>query len=157
MQRAITGYSYDAQGDLVAELTCGHGIHMRHRPPLTTRPWTQSEEGRGTMIGTMLECVRCDRFELPAHFVAYKRTRTFGADDTPAALRKAHTTKLGVWAKIHVIVGTVTYSVESPSEPDLTLSPALAGIVVPERPHHVTPAPGAQFYVEFYRHPSRTD
>ncbi len=157
MQRAITGYRTDDVGDLVALLSCGHGIHMRHRPPMTSRPWTLTPEGRASMIGTEVTCVRCERFELPPHFVAYKRTRTFSSQDTPAALRAAHTTKAGVWAKIHVVQGEVTYSVESPDEPSLTLTPTREGIVVPERPHHVDPAPGAQFFVEFYRSPDVTD
>lgn len=157
MQRAITGYYNDEFGDLVATLTCGHGIHMRHRPPMVTRPWTLTPEGRESMLGTTLTCVRCERFELPPHFVPYKRTRTFSADDTPSALRAAHTTKPGVWARIHVVVGTVTYFVEAPAEPPAPLTPSREGIVVPERPHHVDPAPGSEFYVEFYRSPDVTD
>ncbi len=37
MLRAIDGYHQDEVGDWVAELRCGHGQHVRHRPPFWVR------------------------------------------------------------------------------------------------------------------------
>lgn len=65
MRRAIAGYHQDEAGDWVAELTCGHGQHVRHKPPFWNRAWTQTEDGRAAHLGTELDCVRCDRGEPP--------------------------------------------------------------------------------------------
>jgi tellurite methyltransferase len=60
MRRAITGYHTDDVGDPVAELSCGHGQHVRHHPPMISRPWVLTPEGRASMLGVELDCVRCD-------------------------------------------------------------------------------------------------
>lgn len=60
MQRPITGYHLDAEGDWVAELACGHGQHVRHKPPWIVREWVTTEQGRTRMLGQMLECKLCD-------------------------------------------------------------------------------------------------
>ncbi|MBA3392802.1 MAG: DUF3565 domain-containing protein [Deltaproteobacteria bacterium] len=60
MQRAITGFHLDEHGDWVAELACGHGQHVRHKPPFQLRPWVVTAEGRASRIGVELTCVRCD-------------------------------------------------------------------------------------------------
>lgn len=154
MQRAITGYRRDDDDDLVAELTCGHGFHMRHRPPMTSRPWTLTPEGRDAMLGTAVECVRCDRFEVPAGFAPYLETRVFDEHTTPAALRTEHRTKPGVWAKIRVLDGSLRYCVEEPALPPQTLTPDAPGIVIAERLHRVELTGPVRFYVEFHRRPT---
>lgn len=60
MTRAIVGYHLDDVGDWVADLDCGHGQHVRHQPPMTTRPWVLTEAGRQDHLGTTLNCKRCD-------------------------------------------------------------------------------------------------
>lgn len=57
--RRIVGFHQDDDGHWVAELECGHGQHVRHEPPLVSRPWVLSEAGRAGFIGTVLRCVRC--------------------------------------------------------------------------------------------------
>jgi hypothetical protein len=59
-ERAIVGFHRDEQGDWVAELECGHGQHVLHRPPWELRPWATTEEGRREHLGKMLRCLRCD-------------------------------------------------------------------------------------------------
>jgi hypothetical protein len=49
----------------VAELDCGHNQHVRHNPPWTSRPWVVTPEGRTSMLGTPLDCRKCDRGEPP--------------------------------------------------------------------------------------------
>ena len=151
MRRPITGYHRDEAGDWIAELGCGHGQHVRHRPPFFSRPWTTSPEGRASMLGTELECVRCERLELPEGFAPYKRTPEFDETSLPAGLRARHATRPGTWAVIHVLEGRVRYVLEGMDGRVLLLDPATPGIVAPELPHHVEPEGPARLFVEFHR------
>lgn len=152
MERPITGFRTDEHGDWCAILSCGHPQHVRHNPPFTNRPWTTTEEGRNSKLGALLNCVRCDRFELPADFVAYRQTPVFTEQSIPAAFTKDHTTKAGVWAKIVVIEGTLRYRAEV-LDTEVELSTARPGIVLPEVRHCVEPVGTVRFFVEFYRSP----
>lgn len=150
MERPITRFEFDSEGDPVAILSCGHPQHVRHNPPFINRPWVTTEKGRDSMIGQMLNCVRCDKFELPDNFIPYKRTSAFTEETLPAALRKDHSTKTGVWAKIIVAEGKLRYRVSALGA-DMELSEDKIGIVVPEVLHNVEPLGSVRFFVEFYR------
>lgn len=70
MKQEIVGYDKDDDGDWRAKLECGHYQHVRHQPPLITRDWVLSEEGRMTRLGAAIECKKCDEdapkdFQLP--------------------------------------------------------------------------------------------
>ncbi|MGH0030653.1 MAG: DUF3565 domain-containing protein [Myxococcota bacterium] len=151
MRRPITGFHRDEAGDFVAELSCGHGQHVRHDPPLVERPWVLSEEGRASRLGDTLDCVRCDARELPEGYEAFRRTRSFDADSLPDALRSRHDTKAGIWARIHVTAGEVTYRVHEPYHTQERLTPAAPGTVLPEVPHELSGDGTFQVYVEFWR------
>ncbi len=58
--RAITRFHQDEHGDWVAELDCGHGQHVRHRPPWILTPWVVTEEGRLEHLGRELQCKKCE-------------------------------------------------------------------------------------------------
>lgn len=60
MERSIVGFHLDEEGHWVAELTCGHFQHVRHRPPWMERPWVTTEAGRSGMLGRRLHCKKCD-------------------------------------------------------------------------------------------------
>lgn len=55
----ILGFHRDQEGAWVADLACGHGRHVRHRPPFQERAWTQTKEGRQAMLGVRLDCRKC--------------------------------------------------------------------------------------------------
>ena len=152
MKRPITGFRIDDQGDWVALLNCGHGQHVRHSPPFTNRLWVATEEGRNDKLGEMLNCVRCDRFELPEHFISYKQTPVFSEESLPDGLKKDHSSKTGVWAKIIVTEGKLLYRVAA-LDTEMELSRNQAGIVVPDVLHCVEPLGAVRFFVEFYRSP----
>lgn len=57
--RQITGYHLDDEGHWIAQLSCGHNQHVRHDPPWEQRPWVLSPNGRDTMLGFELNCVKC--------------------------------------------------------------------------------------------------
>ena len=78
MRRPIVGFHQDDAGDWVAELACGHQQHVRHDPPWTSRPWTQSEQGRASVLGQELECRKCDRGE-PRDWMPRAREGAAGA------------------------------------------------------------------------------
>jgi tellurite resistance-related uncharacterized protein len=149
--RAIEDFHEDEVGDWVAELRCGHGQHVRHKPPFWVREWVGTPEGRADKLGALLPCVLCDRFELPAGAAAYKRTPDFDQRSIPAALRKDHSTKPGVWGVIHVLEGQLRYIVEPPLAREQSLDPGVRGIVVPEVLHRVVPEGDVRFFVEFHR------
>jgi tellurite resistance-related uncharacterized protein len=104
------------------------------------------------MLGKTLNCVRCDQAEWPEHFVAYKQTPEFTETSIPRALRKDHSTKPGVWARILVSAGRLRYRAPALGV-DMEVSPDVIGIVVPEVPHSVEPLGAVRFHVAFYRAP----
>jgi len=75
MERAITGYHLDSAGDWVAELSCGHGQHVRHNPPWQVREWVVSPEGRASHVGQVLMCKRCDELALDVSRFVLSRVR----------------------------------------------------------------------------------
>jgi tellurite resistance-related uncharacterized protein len=151
VERPITGFHQDQHGDWVAELGCGHGQHVRHRPPFWSRPWVLTEAGRASMLGSVLPCVLCERFELPAGFAGYKRTAEFTAESIPAGLLAQHATKPGVWGLIHVLSGRLRYVVDPPLAREAVIEPGTPGVVIPEIRHRVAPDGPVRFFVEFYR------
>ncbi|WP_299668418.1 DUF3565 domain-containing protein [uncultured Psychromonas sp.] len=60
MKQKITGYHKDHEEHWVAQLVCGHFQHVRHNPPWTVRLWVTTTQGRKSMIGHQLNCVKCD-------------------------------------------------------------------------------------------------
>ncbi len=148
MERSITDYHLDDRGDWVAELDCGHGQHVRHNPPFTVRQWVTTHEGRQSKLGMLLNCVRCDRRELPDALECYKQTPVFTHDSVPKGLLKDHSTKTGTWGRINVTSGQLCYRVGDQEE---ILDPGHAGIVVPNQLHSVLPIGEVSFFVEFLR------
>jgi hypothetical protein len=63
--RTIEGFHQDGEGDWVAELSCGHTQHVRHRPPFVERPWVTTAAGREGRLGADLDCLLCDEGEPP--------------------------------------------------------------------------------------------
>lgn len=63
MLQPIIGFRQDDAGDWVAQLACGHGQHLRHKPPFINRPWVLSARSRQEHLGQTLECLKCDRGE----------------------------------------------------------------------------------------------
>mgnify|MGYP001568687691 FL=1 len=119
------------------QLSCGH------RQPA----------GAGVAVGAVRDCLRCERFEMPEDFIAYKRTPEFSETTVPAGLRRDHSTKPGVWARIHVLEGRLRYRCEA-LHADQELSAERPGVVVAEVLHAVEPLGAVRFYVEFHQAPA---
>ena len=154
MERKIVDFKLDEAGDWTAILSCGHPQHTRHRPPFEKRSWVLSQEGRDSMIGQFLNCVRCEDFEIPAGFSKFKVTSEFTEESLPDGLRKDHRTSEGIWGRIVVLEGKLLYHVESRGI-KAELVPDRPGIVVPELLHWVEPIGHVRFVVEFLRRDRR--
>jgi tellurite resistance-related uncharacterized protein len=150
MLRPIVGFHQDDVADWVAELSCGHGQHVRHKPPFWSRPWVVDEEGRRAKLGAELDCVLCDRFELPAGAAPYKRTPEFTTASIPGGLLRQHSTKAGVWGVLHVLEGRLRYIVEPPLAREEVIEAGRRAVIVPEVVHRVVPEGEVRFFVEFH-------
>jgi tellurite methyltransferase len=151
MNRPIVAFHEDIRSEWVAELACGHRRHVRHDPILSERPWVLTSEGRQSRIGTDLDCVQCDRSQIPLGYEPYRRTPDFDESSVPEALLRHHATKPGIWARIHVTRGSLEYHVHAPFNRRERLTPTSPGIVLPEVEHHVAPSGQVSFFVEFWR------
>ena len=110
MNRAITGFQLDDQGDWVAELTCGHRQHVRHRPPFQVRPWVLDLETRRSKVGSSLSCPLCDRAELPDGLQLVETTPRWDEYTTPAGLQRLHRLDQGTWGRIRVHRGRLRFT-----------------------------------------------
>lgn len=134
MQRTIIESIQQPDSKWLTQLSCGHSLHL-HNAAVPAEP---------------LDCDACERFELPVQFIAYKQTPMFNEATVPAGILNNHSTKAGVWAKIHVVDGRLRYRVPALNT-DQELAAGQIGIVVPEVVHNVQPLGTVSFYVEFYR------
>lgn len=92
--------------------------------------------------------------QLPADARPYRRTDTFTESSVPAGLLRAHTTKEGAWALIHVLKGRLRYRITDPrrAATETLLTPDdPPGVVEPTILHQVEPLGPVEFYVEFHR------
>jgi hypothetical protein len=60
VQRRIVGFHQDEEEHWVADLDCGHTQHVRHQPPWINRPWVVTPEGRARVLGSVLDCKKCE-------------------------------------------------------------------------------------------------
>ncbi len=134
----------------MADLDCGHSQHTRHEPPFFPRPWVTTEAGRLEQIGQSLNCVRCDRQEMPDDYAPYRRTSVFTNDSIPQGLRSRHSTKSGLWGLIHVQSGSLRYRIQAPYHTETILDSTRLGVIVPNVEHQVEPNGDVAFFVEFW-------
>lgn len=88
--------------------------------------------------------------QLPTNVISYKRTREFDEKSVPLALLKDHQTKAGVWGKIIVLEGCLSYSVKSFPPETILIKEGEFGVVEPTVLHFVKPEGKVRFYVEFF-------
>lgn len=137
MLRTITGFHQDDDGDWVAELSCLHGQHMRHRPPFQNRPWVLSDAGRQEHLDTGIECPLCDRAELPGDLQITRTAGPFDQDTVPAALRKDHLVAEGRWGCLRVVEGSVGFQLATQPPLDLRLHAGDRQAIPPGVAHHL--------------------
>jgi tellurite resistance-related uncharacterized protein len=135
--RTIDGFHQDDEGDWVAELSCLHNQHVRHRPPFQERPWVTSDSRRAERLGSPIECPLCDRLELPAGLQVVRTAGPFDADSLPPALRRSHLVAERTWGLLRVLDGAVVFSIETTPPVSLTVAAGEEQPIPPGVPHLV--------------------
>jgi tellurite resistance-related uncharacterized protein len=85
----------------------------------------------------------------PKGLAAYKRTAEFTETSVPAALLRHHSTKAGVWARVHVLEGRLRFR-DAESGSEQILEEGSYPLIFPQRLHEVEPLGKVRFFVEFW-------
>lgn len=157
MIRSIVGFHQDEAGDWVAELSCFHNQHVRHRPPLQPRPWVLDETSRTGRLGTPIECPLCDRAELPDDLALVGRAGPWVEDSVPTMLRQVHRTPTGRWGKLFIRSGSAGFQFDPVGDPAGAVVPVAAGASVtipPDVPHRVVLTGPVRLELELWGRPT---
>ncbi len=157
MKRAIIGFTKDEHGNWVALLSCGHPQHVRHDPPFTLRPWVESAAGRAGKIGVALNCVRCDRLELPDGWIADGRGDVITATGVPSRWWRIQRSDAEHWLTLEVIRGCVRWI---PCQPGPSLQVVDAGNAIaipPDVMYRLDWSEDAMSAFTRYHRPNETD
>lgn len=138
----------------MAELSCLHGQHVRHRPPFQERPWVVSEEGRAAWIGRVLECPRCDRAELPEGLPVARTSGPFDRDSLPAGLRRQHRVGEHTWGRLRVNAGALWLCLDTEPPLRLRLTAGEARAIPPGVTHLVELDGPVELEVDFLGRPA---
>ncbi len=151
MERVITGFHEDEMGDYVAELSCGHNQHVRHRPPFQLRAWVLNDATRQDRVGAALECPLCDRAELPDAVVPASALERFEDQTMPAGLRHQHRLGAGTWGRLVVDEGELELSTHGSVTFTTRLGPGACQAIPPELDHDIAPVGAVRFSLELLR------
>ena len=149
MIRTIESFHLDDEGDWVAELSCLHDQHVRHRPPFWNRPWVTTEVGRANHIGVHLDCPLCDRLELPVGLEIVRTAGPFDGQTMPAGLRRAHLVADHTWALLRVFEGSVIFAIETTPPVSVRVHAGKEQPIPPGVPHLVRVEESARLAVDF--------
>jgi hemoglobin len=83
------------------------------------------------------------------HPAPYRSTPVFTNVTLPAGLRRAHSTKAGVWGLLKVLKGTILYVTEETGECQMVQAPGTV-VILPQQLHSVEPQGDIEMQVDFY-------
>ncbi|HEX4490550.1 MAG TPA: DUF3565 domain-containing protein [Acidimicrobiia bacterium] len=149
MIRTIIGFHADDAGEWVADLSCFHGQHVRHRPPFFDREWVTTASGRGARIGTEIECPLCDRAELPDDLHVVRTAGPFDATTLPQGLRRDHRVADDVWGRVRVTSGSARFVTDTEPPIDRLLRGGDAQPIPPGVAHRVVVEGPVELEVDF--------
>jgi tellurite methyltransferase len=155
MIRTIDGFHLDEYNDWVAELSCLHNQHVRHRPPVWDRPWVTHTPGREEHIGSEIDCPLCDRAELPAGLNVARTAGPFDAASVPAALQRTHRVSAHTWGRLQVLDGSVFFTMETNPPVRRQLDAGDTQPIPPGTPHAVHVEGPVRFVIDFLVSPNR--
>jgi tellurite methyltransferase len=151
--RSIVGFVCDSDEEWVAELSCYHKQHVRHRPPFQERAWVLDAEGRAAHLGSAIECSRCDRLDFPEGLSILGRAGPYDQDTLPAGLLRGHRTAEGRWGYLRVLGGAVDFEFESDGSRAVAPRHLAAGSgqpIPPAAAHHLTLTGPVRLELEFW-------
>jgi len=149
VERSITGFHLDEQRDWVAELSCGHDQHVRHRPPFQIRPWVVESAGRTQRIGTSIQCPPCDRAELPDGLRLIRSSPEWDERTVPAGLLRSHRVAGGVWGRVVVRDGQLRFTTSTEPRLNVIVGPGEPQAIPPDVGHSMSPLGPVRFSVDF--------
>jgi tellurite methyltransferase len=149
VRRQIVGFHQDEEGDWVAELSCLHGQHVRHRPPFFDRPWVVEDAARQERVGTEIDCPLCDRAELPEGLQVARTAGPFDRDSLPAGLRRTHRVADGTWGVLRVTEGVVDIRLDTDPPIDRRVARGETQAIPPGVPHDVSPGDVVVMSIDF--------
>ena len=88
---------------------------------------------------------------LPFNLTYHQRTQDFDQDNVPMGMLGRHTTAKGIWGKIKVSEGSLTYRILEPEMEEYVLNKSQHGVVAPQAAHQVEINGPVKFHIEFYR------
>lgn len=156
MNRTIIGFLRDDGDEWVAELSCGHRQHVRHRPPFQVRPWVLDAQGQRSRIGALFGCPLCDRAKPPDGLRLVRTSPEWDEHTMPAGLRIAHRLKSGSWGRIIVLQGQLHFVAQTDPVIDDVVSPERAQAIPADIEHDVQPLGPVRFSIDFFSIPLRT-
>jgi tellurite methyltransferase len=133
----------------VAELSCGHCQHVRHRLPFQLRAWVLDADGRSSRVGTPLGCPSCDRAELPDGLRLVRSTPQWTEHTMPVGLSRAHRVANGTWGRIVVHDGKLRFIARTEPELRVAVGPGSTQAIPPEVEHEVQPIGSVSFSIDF--------
>ncbi len=89
----------------------------------------------------------------PDDLAPYRRTAEFTETTIPAGLLRAHSTKAGTWARLHVLEGGLLFR-DLVTGTGHRLGPGIHPLILPGMPHEVAPLGRVRFFVEFCARPA---
>jgi tellurite resistance-related uncharacterized protein len=95
--------------------------------------------------------------ELPDGLEHVRTTDTFDHDHHPAGLRRAHRVADGVWARLVVRTGALSFVFEDDPSHRIDVAAGASQVIPPGRLHHVDIAGPVTFALEFHRERGHTD
>ncbi len=93
---------------------------------------------------------------IPDGFELARTTDVFDNDTVAAGLLRAHRVADGVWARLIVHTGSVSFVFEDQPDQPISVGAGEHVVIPPARPHHLELDAPSTFAVEFYRPPSAT-
>lgn len=89
----------------------------------------------------------------PDDAAPYRRTADFTEATLPGALTRAHSTRAGTWARLHVLEGRLLFR-DLAGGTEAVLEPGIHPLIHPQRPHEVATCGPVRFFVEFCARPA---
>ena len=153
MIRVIDGFHVGDDGDWVAEMSCLHNQHIRHRPPFQNRPWINNDAERSGHVGSSIECPLCDRAEMPEGLSLLRTAGPWDQDRLPKGLRGSHRTAERVCGMLRVTEGEVAFQMETVPVVDVRFSAGSSQPIPPGMSHKVVIVGPVRLVVEFWGEP----